>query len=179
MELKEFSELKGLYKRLEKDEKAEKEAEAKAKVQAAQTGGMGRRPRPDLKPDGSNATIDDYFPHGSEPYIEDKGLVSQRPAPSEKSSRYRIYDLHIDKIQHPRNLPANQFLPYQMRRFREIMDENLPHKGRRLVIIHGQGEGVLRSAIIKELDDAYFGCEYDPARTEEFGYRGALLITIK
>ena len=177
MDLKEFSELKGLYKQLEKDEKTAKEAEVKARIQAARTG--TGRPRHDLKPDGSNATIDDYFPHGSEAYIEDKGLVSQWPEPSEKSSRYRIFDLHIDKIQHPRNLPANQYLPYQLRRFREIMEENLPHKGSKLIIIHGQGEGILRSAIIKELDDKYFGCEYDPASSEEFGYRGALLITIK
>ena len=48
---------------------------------------------------------------------------------------------------------------------------------RRIVFIHGKGEGVLRNALIKELRTHYKQCRYQDASFREYGY-GATMVTI-
>ena len=52
-------------------------------------------------------------------------------------------------------LSHKEMLDVQMKEFRRVMDENLKNKGQKIVFIHGKGEGVLRSEIIKELNHCY------------------------
>ena len=51
-------------------------------------------------------------------------------------------------------------------------------KGKRIVFIHGKGEGVLRSAIVKELRYKYKNYPFQDASFREYGY-GATQVTIK
>ena len=50
-------------------------------------------------------------------------------------------------------------------------------KNRKIVFIHGKGEGVLRNALIKELKHKYKNCSYQDASFQEYGY-GATMVTI-
>ena len=68
-------------------------------------------------------------------------------------------------------------LECQLNVFRKTMDENLKNKGRRIVFIHGKGEGVLRNALIKELKYKYKNCVYQDASFREYGF-GATMVTI-
>ncbi len=43
-------------------------------------------------------------------------------------------------------------------------------KGQKIIFIHGKGEGVLRQALIHELNYRYKNCTYQDASFQEYGY---------
>ena len=51
-------------------------------------------------------------------------------------------------------------------------------RGRKLVFIHGKGEGVLRQRIIGELKAHYPQCRWQDASFREYGF-GATLVTVR
>lgn len=87
-------------------------------------------------------------------------------------------DLHAGALlETTAGLEAKDILEYQLKTFRETMDANLKHRGRKIVFIHGKGEGVLRAAILKELKSRYRQCRYQDASFREYGF-GATMVTI-
>lgn len=66
---------------------------------------------------------------------------------------------------------------YQLKVFRETLDAHLKEKGRRIVFIHGKGEGALRAAILAELKHRYKTCTSQDASFQQYGF-GATMITI-
>ena len=78
-------------------------------------------------------------------------------------------DLHIEAIPGGRSIPKGQQLQFQMETFRKVIRRNLPHKGMKISFIHGIGDGILKAAIRKELDEVLaLRCSYsvgDPAVT--------------
>ena len=62
-------------------------------------------------------------------------------------------DLHIEALPGGRSIPKGQQLQYQMEIFKRVINENLPHRGTKIEFIHGIGDGVLKAAIRKELDE--------------------------
>ena len=73
--------------------------------------------------------------------------------------------------------PAD-ILSYQLKKFREVLDQFAGKKGQRVVFIHGKGAGVLRRALINELTYRYKKYTYQDASFQEYGY-GATQVTIK
>ncbi len=89
-----------------------------------------------------------------------------------------VIDLHIHElVDTTRGLSNADMLNLQIDTFRHIMDENLRNHGRRIVFIHGKGEGVLRQALLKELSHRYKGHDVCDASFREYGY-GATQVTI-
>lgn len=89
-----------------------------------------------------------------------------------------IVDLHASELlDSVAGLSTADILNYQVDTFRRIMDENLRHPGRKIVFIHGKGEGVLRNALMKELNHRYKGHDVQDASFAEYGY-GATSVTI-
>ena len=80
-----------------------------------------------------------------------------------------IVDLHIEAIPGCTSVPKGQQLQLQMDTFRKIIRENISHRGRKITFIHGIGDGILKTAIRKELDEVLsLRCSYsvgDPAIT--------------
>ena len=78
-------------------------------------------------------------------------------------------DLHIEAIPGGRNVPKGQQLEFQMETFRKVIRDNACHRGRIITFIHGVGDGILKAAIRKELDEVLaLRCSYsvgDPAVT--------------
>ena len=78
-------------------------------------------------------------------------------------------DLHIEAIPGGRSVPKGQRLQFQMDLFKKVIRENLQHKGLKINFIHGIGDGILKAAIRKELDEVLsLRCSYsvgDPALT--------------
>lgn len=76
-------------------------------------------------------------------------------------------DLHIEAIPGGRSVPKGQRLQFQMDLFKKVIRENLQHKGLKINFIHGIGDGILKAAIRKELDEVLsLRCSYsvgDPA----------------
>lgn len=88
-------------------------------------------------------------------------------------------DLHIHElVDNIRGLSNADMLNMQIDEFRRVMDENLRHKGQKIVFIHGKGEGVLRQALLKELAHRYKGHEVQDASFREYGF-GATQVTIR
>ena len=88
-----------------------------------------------------------------------KGDQPQKPAQQPKitkGSDILEVDLHIDALLET-TAGMNNFdmLNYQLDVVRRTMDENLKYKGKKIVFIHGKGEGVLRNAISQEIRRKY------------------------
>lgn len=56
-----------------------------------------------------------------------------------------FYELELD------GLTIRAVLDFQMNYFRKVLRKNLKHRGRRLIFIHGVGDGTLAAALRKEL----------------------------
>lgn len=99
------------------------------------------------------------------------GIVPKRSAPANPDSSLTI-DLHIEAIPGGRNIPKGQQLQFQMETFRKVIRGHLHHKGMKITFIHGIGDGILKTAIRKELEEVLaLRCSYsvgDPAVTVVF-----------
>lgn len=90
-----------------------------------------------------------------------------------------VVDLHANELlETTAGLSASDILNHQLDVFRKTMEEYKGKPGIKLVFIHGKGEGVLRHAIIHELNYRYKKCPYQDASFQEYGY-GATQVTIK
>ncbi len=90
-----------------------------------------------------------------------------------------VIDLHADELlETTAGMNAADILHYQLDVFKKTMDENKKKKGQKIVFIHGKGEGVLRHALVHELNYRYKSCTYQDASFQEYGY-GATQVTIK
>lgn len=107
-----------------------------------------------------------------------------KPTPKQPEKRARIapileIDLHINQLLDNTNGLSNaDMLEYQLKKFHEIMEQYNSHKGQKVVFIHGKGDGVLRTAIEKELKSKYKQHYYQDASFREYGF-GATMVTIK
>ena len=94
--------------------------------------------------------------------------VSRQSTPINPDGTMSI-DLHIEAIPGGSAIPEGQQLQFQMDTFRRIIRENANRRGMRITFIHGIGDGILKAAIRKELDEVLgLRCSYsvgDPAVT--------------
>lgn len=89
-----------------------------------------------------------------------------------------VIDLHINElIDTTAGMSNADILNYQIDKFREVMDANIKFGGRKIIFIHGKGEGVLRQALLKEMNYRYRSCAVQDASFREYGY-GATQVTI-
>ncbi|MGM9765755.1 MAG: hypothetical protein ACI3ZO_05295, partial [Candidatus Cryptobacteroides sp.] len=83
-------------------------------------------------------------------------------------------DLHIEKIPSGYDAPKGFELPYQLEYFKSILHKYMKHRGMRISFIHGVGDGILRDAIRKEIDEVYaLTCTWTP------GPAGVTIVTIR
>ena len=115
---------------------------------------------------------------------EDRRLRNAIPSRSHKAAKEEpvfedntgdlTVDLHIERIPGSDGIPEWAALDFQMNYFRQVLRKNLKHKGRRLIFIHGVGDGTLATALRKELDEVFaLSCTYT------FGPMGVTNVTIR
>ena len=96
------------------------------------------------------------------------GAGSKRSVPLNPDGSLTI-DLHIEAIPGGASIPKGQQLQFQMDTFRRIIRQNANRRGMKITFIHGIGDGILKAAIRKELDEVLaLRCSYsvgDPAVT--------------
>ena len=97
------------------------------------------------------------------------GTASKQNKPIVSSDGSLTVDLHIEAIPGGTSIPKGQQLQFQMNTFRRIIRENANRRGMKITFIHGIGDGILKAAIRKELDEVLaLRCCYsvgDPAIT--------------
>lgn len=87
-------------------------------------------------------------------------------------------DLHAESLLDDlTGMDAKAILDFQLKTVRKTMEAHLKEKGRRIVFIHGKGDGVLRNALIKQLKTQYRSCTHQDASFQEYGF-GATMVTI-
>lgn len=115
--------------------------------------------------------------------IREKEAPTRRPriqkiAKKDKEDILEI-DLHINQLLDTTSGMSNkEMLDYQMSKFHEVMNENKNKRNRKIVFIHGKGDGVLKSEIIKAIRKDYKKMDSQDASFQEYGY-GATMVIIK
>ncbi len=90
-----------------------------------------------------------------------------------------VVDLHANAIlENTNGMNATDILNYQLDVLRKTLKTYEKKKGTKIIFIHGKGEGVLRKALINELQYKYKHYIYQDASFREYGY-GATQVTIK
>ena len=89
-------------------------------------------------------------------------------------------DLHIEElVEKPAELSNSEMLEIQLARFKTTLEGALnDKKTKRIVFIHGVGNGKLRYELRKHLDRYYSNLNYQDASFKEYGY-GATLVFVK
>lgn len=103
----------------------------------------------------------------------------ENPSREEKKSANEPaeVDLHIEEItENFSGLSNSEILDLQMSRFKIALDTAVIHKSKRIVFIHGVGNGKLKFTIRKALDDKYPDLQYQDASFKEYGYGATMVI---
>lgn len=135
----------------------------------------------DDKVQGRTPTVD---PESLAKAMKQKAAADSRPArprvqPKTDPNAPLEVDLHASALlDTTAGLSKSDILNYQIDTFRRIMDANLGRPGRVIVFIHGKGEGVLRQALMKELNHRYKGHDVSDASFREYGF-GATKVVIR
>ena len=114
--------------------------------------------------------------------IQDKGLSSKKRANTyseeRRTSNVSEIDLHIEELtESHKGLSNHEILSRQMIAFRQFYQRARAQKKRKIVIIHGVGEGVLRYEVRSFLNKEN-GIEYFDADYLDYG-QGATVIELK
>ena len=101
--------------------------------------------------------------------VKHKQIASSKKPAALSGSDALVVDLHIEAIPGGRTTPKGQQLQFQIDTFRRVIRENQHHRGMTITFIHGIGDGILKAALRKELDEVLaLRCSYnvgDPAVT--------------
>jgi len=90
-----------------------------------------------------------------------------------------VVDLHAHELlETTAGMTNTDILNYQLDVFRKTMQEHIKEKGKKIIFIHGKGEGVLRAALINELRYRFKPCTYQDASFQEYGF-GATQVNVK
>ncbi|MCB0397788.1 MAG: Smr/MutS family protein [Flavobacteriales bacterium] len=126
--------------------------------------------REDIVEDLLNETAS--IPHGVKSEPEPKRVPTRR-----ERTTYEI-DLHLEElVDSTRGLQPGEMLELQLERFREFLREAMDNRWNKIVVIHGVGEGVLRSNIHAILDEMPH-VSYHDASYRKYG-RGATEVMIR
>jgi hypothetical protein len=87
-------------------------------------------------------------------------------------------DLHIEQlIDNHKMLTNSEIVDIQMNRFRSELEKAIQKRTRKIVFIHGVGNGKLKHDIRRTLDTEYKKLRYQDASFKEYGF-GATLVLI-
>ena len=127
-------------------------------------------------------------------YVDPKNLLGGAAAPKPDESPQKggnstsggsttagglVIDLHADALlDNTTGMSPSDILNHQLDVFRRTLKNYEKKRGTRIIFIHGKGEGVLRKALLNELQYRYKTYTWQDASFQEYGY-GATQVTIK
>ncbi len=109
--------------------------------------------------------------------MTESGDQVQPPTPIKVTADLKEVDLHIGElVESDKGLSPKEILDLQLERFRSGMDTAIREGTRRIVFIHGVGQGVLKNELRRELERRYRKYEMQDASFREYGYGATLVI---
>ena len=111
--------------------------------------------------------------------IEESGDL-KKPEPRKKETiELKEVDLHIHElVENASGLEPRELLEVQMNRFRFEMETAIQNGTKRIVFIHGVGQGTLKNELRRELSNRYKKYDFQDASFREYGY-GATMVILK
>lgn len=107
----------------------------------------------------------------------DKDEINRKRNPVRHKKDLVEVDLHIEElIDDHRGWTNAEIIEFQLEKFEKVLSSAFQTRKRKMVVIHGQGDGVLRHEIRKKLQD-YPGIEVYDASYKEYG-QGATEILL-
>lgn len=86
-------------------------------------------------------------------------------------------DLHINELlENTNGMTRSDMLKYQVAEAEKLISKHLKHKGQKIVLIHGKGEGILRAEIEKMIKYKFKKCEYRDASFQQYGFGATMVI---
>jgi dsDNA-specific endonuclease/ATPase MutS2 len=110
--------------------------------------------------------------------FDNKSLNKKPESKSSKPSEIREIDLHIHELldQHE-GMNPQEILDYQMDCFRKEMQKAIADRVKKIVFIHGKGNGSLKSELRRELKHKYRKHQFQDASFQQYGF-GATMVYI-
>lgn len=100
----------------------------------------------------------------------------QAPKPVKQPDIVEV-DLHIDElIDSTAGLSNREILDIQLDKFYREMDDAIKNHVKRIVFIHGVGNGVLKQEIAKKLKSKYARFNFQDASFKEYGFGATMVI---
>lgn len=101
------------------------------------------------------------------------------PGPKPSAPDIKEVDLHIHQlVDSTAGLENRDIIEIQMKKFHNEMDQAIKTGGKRIVFIHGIGQGTLKNEIRKELSTRYKKYYFQDASFREYGF-GATMVIIR
>ena len=119
------------------------------------------------------------------PEIVSKVIAEKEKLTEDKSKRFKKrpepvlveVDLHINQlVDDSKGMTNTEMLAIQLGKFRSELEKAISEKTHRIVFIHGIGNGTLKLAIRKELEEHYSHFQYQDASYQEYGYGATMVI---
>ena len=110
--------------------------------------------------------------------VKEKEKQQEIPVPAaKKPSDVEEIDLHIHElIDDPGGLSNKEILDIQLDKVKAEMERAIGSGVKRIVFIHGVGQGVLKQEIAKLLNARYRKYNYQDASFKEYGYGATMVI---
>ena len=108
---------------------------------------------------------------------KDKDNRPKEQEKKEKTPEIVEVDLHIEElIDNANGLSNREILEIQLDKFYREMDTAIKNHVKRIVFIHGVGNGVLKQEITKKLKSKYARFNFQDASFKEYGYGATMVI---
>lgn len=108
-----------------------------------------------------------------------KGTSTPRHTHTPRTDEPLEIDLHATELlDTTAGMGPREIKDYQLQTVRRTMTEHQRDKGRKIVFIHGNGDGVLRKAVTDLLRREFPRCPYQDASFQQYGF-GATMVTIR
>ena len=129
---------------------------------------------PMMETEGYLIQLDDQ-PTALDPEMLKQQMMSPKSVQSVPTFTRRIafreIDLHIEKlVENSGDLPAAEILTIQIRQFEKAFDKAILDGVEKLIVIHGTGNGILRTEVQKRLSGNSLIKHFKDAQKERFGY---------
>lgn len=123
--------------------------------------------------------IEELTESNTKKLISVKEKMFKKDLPEIKSSIEAMeVDLHINAlVDSVVGLSNVDILEYQLKKFNEVMETYKFRKGKKIVFIHGIGNGTLKQKILWELKHKYKKHKHQDASFQQYGY-GATMVTM-
>ncbi|GAP70932.1 hypothetical protein BA6E_125372 [Bacteroidales bacterium 6E] len=109
--------------------------------------------------------------------MEESGDLKKPVIPKQESPDLKEVDLHIQELlDDNQNLEPKDILEIQMDRFRFEMESAIQNGTKRIVFIHGVGQGTLKNELRRELSNRYKKYDFQDASFRDYGYGATMVI---